>query len=74
MKKLHWTDSEFDRTYFLLLCVIPTDLTWVTRVPVLTSDRNRKVGGSASIPETDSLFETLKHAVGIMPSLCVGII
>jgi len=24
MKKLHWTDSEFDRTYFLLLLLVLT--------------------------------------------------
>jgi len=32
MKKLHWTDSEFNRTYLLLVNIIGNDVTTVMKL------------------------------------------
>ena len=42
-KKLHWTDSEFDRTYFLLIKYISVDDRLITSVTNIRNNDSKKI-------------------------------
>jgi len=42
-KKLHWTDSEFDRTYFLLIKYISVDDRLITSVTDIRNNDSKKI-------------------------------
>ena len=43
IKKLHWTDSEFDRTYFLLIKYISVDDRLITSVTDIRNNDSKKI-------------------------------